>query len=66
MVLTSDEADPAYGDVAVPADTLQLGWQTGDVQRWHNAAEILDAALAVLADGAPRILGTIRPWSSRP
>jgi hypothetical protein len=66
VVLTSDEADPAYGDAAIPADTLQLGWHTGDVGRWHSAAEISDAALAVLADGAPRILGTIRPWSSRP
>ena len=66
VVLTSDEADPAYGDVAVPDDTLQLGWHTGDVQRWHSAAEVSDAALAVLADGAPRILGAIRPWSSRP
>lgn len=66
VVLTSDVADPVYGDVSVPDDTLQLGWYTGDVPRWHNAEEVSDAALAVLADGAPRILGTVRPWSSRP
>ena len=66
VVLASDEADPANGDVAVLDDTLQLGWHTGDVPRWHNAAEVSDAALAVLADGAPRVLGAIRPWSSRP
>ena len=66
VVLTSDDADPAYGDVAVPDDTLQLGWHTGDVQPWHSAVDVSDAALAVLADGAPRILGTIRPWSTRP
>ena len=66
VVLTSDEADPHPASVAVPDDTLQLGWHTDDVQRWHSAAEVSDAALAVLADGAPRILGAIRPWSSRP
>ena len=66
VVLTSDEADPANGDVDVPVDTLQLGWHAGDVPRWHSAAEVSDAALAVLVDGGPRILGTVRPWSSRP
>lgn len=66
VVLTSDAADPALGDVVVPDDALLLGWCASDASRWHRPAEISEAALAVLTDGAPRILGAVRPWSSRP
>lgn len=66
VVLTSDAADPALGDVVVPADTLLLGWDASGAARWHRPAEVSEAALAVLADGAPRILGSVRPWGGRP
>ncbi|MYT69171.1 MULTISPECIES: hypothetical protein [unclassified Streptomyces] len=48
---------------------LVLGWHgEGQVTRWHTPHEISTAALALLdapADG-DTVLGTARPWSSRP
>lgn len=35
-------------------------------ERWHTPAEVSAAALAVLADGTARTLGSVRPWSDRP
>ena len=67
FVRTSAAADPALGELTVPPDTLQLGWtDEGAAARWHTPAEVSEAALAVLADGEPRTLGTVRPWSDRP
>lgn len=66
LVRTSAAADPALGILVVPRNTLQLGWTAGGTPRWHTPAEVSDAALGVLADGAPRTLGTVRPWSDRP
>lgn len=67
-VRTSWAADPALGEFAVAADTLVLGWTADDAGgiRWHTRAEVSEAALAVLEDGAGRVLGAIRPWSDRP
>ncbi|MEU1972990.1 hypothetical protein ABZ477_15150 [Microbacterium sp. NPDC019599] len=67
LVRTSAAADPALGILVVPRDTLQLGWrEDGAEPRWHSPEEVSRAALAVLADGAARTLGTVRPWSDRP
>lgn len=48
---------------------LVLGWRTGpDGSGWHTAEEISEAALRVLDTHPPRdaVLGSVRPWSSRP
>lgn len=68
LVRTSAAADPAHGNEPVLApDVLLLGWvDDGASTRWHTPREVSDAALEVLADGAPRILGTVRPWERRP
>lgn len=66
LVRTSDAAEPGLGALAVPRDTLQLGWTEGEAPRWHTPAEVSCAALEVLADGVPRTLGVVRPWSDRP
>jgi hypothetical protein len=66
-VRTSAGADPALGELQVPTHTLQLGWRDDESgTRWHRPDEISEAALQVLADGAPCILGVVRPWSRRP
>lgn len=60
-----DAIDPAALDsVGVP---LLLGWtaDTG-VPRWHTPSEISAAALEVLVHGRPAVLGTVRPWHTRP
>lgn len=66
LVRTTAAADPALGVLIVPRDTVQLGWTAGPAPRWHTPGEASAAALAVLADGEPRTLGTVRPWSDRP
>ncbi|MFF2486049.1 hypothetical protein ACFVSU_06595 [Microbacterium sp. NPDC058062] len=66
LVRTSSAADPALGILIVPRDTLQLGWTAESEPRWHTPDEVSAAALDVLADGEPRTLGTVRPWSDRP
>lgn len=68
LVRTSAAADPAHGaEPVVAPDMLLLGWvDDGGTTRWHTPQEVSDAALEVLADGAPRILGTVRPWERRP
>jgi hypothetical protein len=66
QVRTSDAADPSLGILIVPRDTLQLGWTSDPGRRWHSPAEVSCAALEVLADGRPRTLGAVRPWSDRP
>lgn len=67
FVRTSASADPALGELTVSRDTLQLGWTgRGADARWHTPAEVSAAALDVLADGEPRTLSTVRPWSDRP
>ncbi|WP_144876289.1 hypothetical protein [Microbacterium sp. 1.5R] len=68
LVRTSASADPAHGDdPAREPDVLVLGWaDDGASTRWHTPQEVSDAALEVLADGAPRILGAVRPWERRP
>jgi hypothetical protein len=67
-VRTSAAADPALGiEPALVPDVLLLGWvDDGGSTRWHTPQEVSDAALEVLADGASRILGTVRPWERRP
>jgi hypothetical protein len=48
---------------------LQLGWaQAGTGSRWHTPAEVSAAVLEELAVPRPRttVLGSVRPWSSRP
>lgn len=62
-VAVSAAADPALGEFEVEPGALQLGWQDG---RWHTPAEVSAAALEVLADGAGRVLGVVRPWGERP
>jgi hypothetical protein len=66
QVRTSAAADPALGILVIPRDTLQLGWTGDPERRWHTPAEVSCAALEVLADGRPRTLGAVRPWSDRP
>lgn len=67
LVRTSAAADPAHGAPNPEPGTLLLGWVDDDGSvRWHTPDEISDAALEVLADGAPRILGSVRPWERRP
>lgn len=68
LVRTSAAADPAHGDeLALAPGILLLGWvDDGASTRWHTPREVSDAALEVLADGTPRILGTVRPWEHRP
>ncbi|WP_435748944.1 hypothetical protein [Microbacterium sp. PMB16] len=68
LVRTSAAADPANDDEPAPASgVLLLGWvDDGASTRWHTPREVSDAALEVLADGEPRILGTVRPWEHRP
>jgi hypothetical protein len=66
VVRGSAAADPALGALVVPSDTLQLGWTIEEPHRWHTPAAVSDAALEVLADGGPGMLGTVRPWSDRP
>lgn len=68
LVRTSAAADPAHGiETEVAPDVLLLGWvDDGRSTRWHTPQEVSDAALEVLADGAPRILGSVRPWERRP
>ncbi len=68
LVRTSASADPERGTLSVPDDTVQLGW-THDAHgrpRWHTPAEVSAIASMVLADGAGRILGRVRPWEERP
>lgn len=72
-VRTSAAADPAHrdlvaaDDLVAAGDVLQLGWQPGEAgARWHTPREVSEAALEVLADGAGRVLGAVRPWSDRP
>lgn len=66
-VRTSASADPALGELQVPPQTLLLGWHEDEAgPRWHRPDEVSDAALQVLADGRPRILGVVRPWDRRP
>jgi saccharopine dehydrogenase-like NADP-dependent oxidoreductase len=66
-VRTSAAADPALGELHLPAHTLLLGWAEGEeVTRWHRPDEVSEAALQVLADGEPRVLGAVRPWGRRP
>ncbi|WP_457101906.1 hypothetical protein [Microbacterium sp. P5_E9] len=66
LVRTSAAADPALGILIIPRDTVQLGWTSAAEHRWHTPEEVSDTALATLADGAPRTLGAVRPWSDRP
>lgn len=66
LVRTSAAADPALGILIVPRDTLQLGWRVGADPLWHSPEEVSALALDVLADGEPRTLGAVRPWSDRP
>ncbi|GLI26494.1 hypothetical protein ARHIZOSPH14_07360 [Agromyces rhizosphaerae] len=66
LVRTTASADPARGPLAVPPDTLQLGWTAEAHPRWHTPEEVSAAALEVLRDGRSRTLGTVRPWSDRP
>lgn len=68
LVRTSAAADPAHGiEPRLAPDVLLLGWvDDGASTRWHAPQEVSDAALEVLADGRPRILGTVRPWERRP
>ncbi|MFS0895157.1 hypothetical protein [Microbacterium sp. 179-I 3D3 NHS] len=66
-VRTSAAADPAHGEPALLADTLQLGWhEEGDEVRWHTPDEVSAAALVVFDDGDPCTLGVVRPWERRP
>jgi hypothetical protein len=60
-----DAIDPAALDsVGVP---LLLGWTADSgVPRWHTPSEISAAALEVLVHGRPAVLGTVRPWHTRP
>lgn len=69
VVFTSGHADPARGSLVVARDTVQLGWraQAGPGEDvWHSPEEVSAAALQVLADGEPRTVGVVRPWSDRP
>lgn len=68
LVRTSAAADPAHGlEPVLAPDVLLLGWvDDGRSTRWHTPQEVSDAALEVLADGEPRILGAVRPWERRP
>lgn len=66
QVRTTAAADPALGILVIPRDTLQLGWTADPEHPWHTPAEVSCAALEVLADGQPRTLGAVRPWSDRP
>lgn len=68
LVRTSAAADPVHGaEPVLAADVLLLGWIDDDESpRWHTPQQVSDAALEVLADGRPRILGTVRPWERRP
>ena len=75
VVLTSASADTGtehfdVGDLGRPMCDevrLLLGWHgAGPDIRWHTPAEVSEAALAVLADGQERILGSVRPWRDRP
>jgi len=59
------------GDGAGPIVSVRPGAEgldrgDGAASRWHSPEEISVAALAVLADGTPRTLGAVRPWSDRP
>ena len=65
-VRTSGAADPTHGALVVCRDTLQLGWTREKPHRWHTPDEVSATALEVLADGVPRTLGVVRPWSGRP
>ena len=65
-VRTSAAVDPALGEPRIPSDVLQLGWTADVPARWHTPEEVSAAAIEVLADGEPRILGVIRPWGGRP
>lgn len=60
---------PAAARSEAPSRRLVLGWRgTGEAARWHTPPEISAAALALLDAPADRdaVLGTVRPWSSRP
>lgn len=68
VVETSQIADPKTGFTRPEKDTLVLGWyfDSGQEAHWHTATEISDAALRLLAKHTGSVLGTVRPWSSRP
>lgn len=68
LVRVTADADPALGILVVPRDTVQLGWRADASADgpWHSPAQISSAALSALADGEPRTLGAVRPWSDRP
>ncbi|MFE6886868.1 hypothetical protein [Streptomyces sp. NPDC057694] len=60
---------PAQARSGVAARMLVLGWHEGEqAARWHTPDEISAAALALLDAPVDRnaVLGTVRPWSSRP
>lgn len=40
--------------------------ETAAADRWHTPDEVSAAALEVLRDGEPRVLGVVRPWSDKP
>ncbi|WP_375388078.1 hypothetical protein [uncultured Amnibacterium sp.] len=66
---SAPDADPAWARAAeaVGAVRVLLGWAGPDGgARWHTPEEIAPAVLAALADGAPRVVGRVRPWSDRP
>lgn len=66
-VEVSAAADPVHGEPHPQPDVLLLGWADDDgASRWHTPAEVSSAAVAVLDDGAGRILGAVRPWDARP
>ena len=67
-VLTSAASAPGHRLPEPPAGVrrLLLGWHpTG---RWHTAAEVSAAAVALWEAGseADRVLGVVRPWQERP
>ncbi|MGF2950069.1 Rossmann-fold NAD(P)-binding domain-containing protein [Microbacterium alcoholitolerans] len=67
LVRTTAAVGPSRGEPASASEVLQLGWTCGPgPARWHTPEEVSAAALEVLVDGQPRVLGEIRPWSRRP
>ncbi|MGY0021553.1 hypothetical protein ACVHNB_21655 [Streptomyces sp. YJ-C3] len=60
---------PAAARSGTASRLLVLGWHAGGAAtRWHTPREISAAALALLDAPTDRdtVLGTVRPWSSRP
>jgi len=74
VVATSEWADPGSSVSppwsSPPAIVVQLGWvQSSGGSRWHTSIEVSVAVADVLFEPPePRtvVLGSIRPWSSRP